>query len=78
MYTLNWNEIITTGTDNIPMRKFNMNGEEHLFLSSGVGATPLMITKQRNSECILSPKNPNLLYTNEIHCMNASTSPGIT
>ena len=81
--TLNWNEIITTTTDNIPMRKcacgmisFNMNGEDHLFLSGGIGPAPL--TKQRHAQYIPSPKNPNLSYTNEIHCMNVSTSPGIT
>ena len=81
--TLNWNEIIATTTDNIPMRKhgcgmtsFNMNGEDHLFLSGGVGPTPL--TKQKHAEYIPSPMNPNLSYTNEIHCMNVSTSPGIT
>ena len=81
--TLNWNEINTTTTDNIPMRKyvcgmisFNMNGEDHLFLSGGVGPTPP--TKQRHAQYIHSLNNPNLSYTNEIHCMNVSTSPGIT
>ena len=81
--TLNWNEIITTTTDNIPMRKigcgmisFNMNGEDHLFLSGGVGPTPL--TKQKHAHYISHPNRPHLSYTNEIHCMNVSTSPGIT
>ena len=81
--TLNWNEIIITTTDNIPMRKigcgmisFNMNGEDHLFLSGGMGPTPL--TRQRHAQYIPSPKNPHISYTNEIHCMNVSTSPGIT
>ena len=81
--TLNWNEIITTTTDNIPMEKygcgmisFKTNGEDHLFLSGGLGLTPL--TKQRHAQYIPSPQNPHLLYTNEIHCMNVSTSPGIT
>ena len=81
--TLNWNEIITSTTDNIPMRKrgcgmlsFNMNGNDHLFLSGGIGTTPL--TKQRYAEYTPSPKYPNLSFTNEIHCMNVSTSPGIT
>ena len=80
--TLNWNEIISTTTDNIPMRKhgcgmisFNMNGEDHLFLSGGVGPTPL--TKQTHAKYI-PPANPQLSYTNEIHCMNLTTSPGIT
>ena len=81
--TLNWNEIITTTTDNIPMRKygcgmisFNMNGEDHLFLSGGVGPTPL--AKQRHVQYVTHRNYPNLSYTNEIHCMNVSTSPGIT
>ena len=81
--TLNWNEIITTTTDNIPMRKygcgmisFNMNGEDHLFLSGGTGPAPL--TKQRHAQYNAHPNRPNLSFTNEIHCMNVSTSPGIT
>ena len=81
--TLNWNEINSTTTDNIPMRKcgcgmisFSMNGEDHLFLSGGVGPTPL--TKQTHAQYIPSPKRPHLSYTNEIHCMNLTTSPGIT
>ena len=81
--TLNWNEIITTTTDNIPMRKsgcgmisFNTNGKDHLFLSGGVGKTPP--TKQRYAQYVPDPNRPNLSYTNEIHCMNISTSPGIT
>ena len=81
--TLNWNEIITTTTDNIPMRKhgcgmisFNMNGEDHLFLSGGIGPTPL--SGQRHAQYIPDPSYPHLSYTNEIHCMNVSTSPGIT
>ena len=81
--TLNWNEINTITTDNIPMRKhgcgmisFNMNGEDHLFLSGGLGPTPL--TKQRHAQYIPDPNEPHLLYTNEIHCMNVTTSPGIT
>ena len=81
--TLNWNEIITNTTDNIPMRKhgcgmmsFNMNGEDHLFLSGGRGPTPL--TRQRHALYTPDPNRPNLSYTNEIHCMNVSTSPGIT
>ena len=81
--TLNWNEIITTTTDNIPMRKcgcgmisFNINGEDQLFLSGGVEPSPL--TKQRNAQYIPHANKPHLSYTNEIHCMNVSTSPGIT
>ena len=81
--TLNWNEITTNTTDNIPMKKhgcamisFNMNGEDHLFLSGGAGPTPLI--KQTHAQFISSPKNPHSSYTNEIHCMNVSTSPGIT
>ena len=81
--TLNWNEINTTTTHNIPMRKhgcgmisFNMNGDDHLFLSCGIGPTPL--TKQRHAQYIPDPNYTNLSYTNEIHCMNVSTSPGIT
>ena len=81
--TLNWNEIISTTTDNIPMRKhgcgmisFNLNGEDHLFLSCGAGPTPH--TKQTLAQYIPSPKRPNLSCTNEIHCMNLTTSPGIT
>ena len=80
--TLSWNEIISTTTDNIPMRirgcgmiSFNMIGEDHLFLSGGVGLTPL--TKQTHAQYIPSPANPHLSYTNEIHCMNLTTSPGI-
>ena len=81
--TLNWNEIISTTTDNIPMRKhgcgmisFNMNGEDNLFLSGGSGQTPL--TRQTHAQYIPSPMNPHLSITNEIHCMNLTTSPGIT
>ena len=81
--TLNWNEIISTTTDNIPMRKhgcemisFNMNGEDHLFLTGGGGPTPL--TRQTHAQCIPFPNRPHLSYTNEIHCMNLTTSPGIT
>ena len=81
--TLNWNEIITTTTDNIPMRKrgcgiisFNMNGEVHLLFSGGIGPAPL--TRQKHAQYISSPGYSNLSYTNEIHCMNFSTSPGIT
>ena len=81
--TLNWNEIITTTTDNILMRKcacgmisFNMNGEDHLFLSGGIGPTPL--TGHRHAQYIPDPKYPHLSFTNEIHCMNVTTSPGIT
>ena len=81
--TLNWNEIITTTTDNIPMRKygcgmisFDMNGEDHLFLSGGIGPAPP--TRQRHAQYIPDPQCPNDSYTNEIHCMNVSTSPGIT
>ena len=81
--TLNWNEIISTATDNMPMRKygcgmisFYMNGEDHLFLSGGVGPTPL--TKQTHAQYIFSPNYQSLSYTNEIHYMNVSKSPGIT
>ena len=81
--TLNWNEIISTSTDNIPMRKhrcgmisFNMNGEDHLVLSGGLGPSPL--TEQTHAQYISHPGRPHLSYTNEIHCMNLTTSPGIT
>ena len=80
--TLNWNEITTTTTDNIPMRKhgcgmisFNMNGENHLFLSGGIG--PTLLTRQTHAQYIPSPNSPHLSYTNEIHCMNITTLPGI-
>ena len=81
--TLNWSEIISAPLDNVPMRKhgcgmisFNVNGEDNLFLSGGKGLTP--VTQQTHSQYVPSPSNPHLSYTNEIHCMNLTSSPGIT
>ena len=83
--TNNWSEISSTCTtpDNVPMRKigsgmisFKTNGENNLILSGGVGPAPN--TTQKHSQCVYSPNYPSVSYTNEIHCMNLSTSPGIT
>ena len=85
--TLNWSEIICTTPDNVhvPMRKsgcgmisFKNNGEDKLFLSGGIGYTPVTSYRQREAQYFPFPNQPKVSYTNEIHLMCISSSPGIT
>ena len=79
--TNKWTDIISTTPDNIPMRKqgckmisFNFNGECSLFLCGGVGPTP--VTTQLHSQYIPSPNKPNISFTDEMHIMHLTSSPG--
>ena len=81
--TNEWIEIINSSPDNGPMRKcdcgmisFNRNGEDTLLVIGGFGPTP--INTHAGSKYISSPGIPNRCYTNEIHTMCVSSSPGIT
>ena len=51
-----------------------LKGETYPFISGG--QTPL--SRQSHAHYFSDPNYPNLSYTNEVHCMYISTSPGIT
>ena len=88
LYELNtitnkWGEIVNSTPDNVPMRKsscgmisFNINGKDKLLLVGGSGPTP--VTTHSHSQYVPLPNNPSCCYTNEIHLMCVSSSPGIT
>ena len=88
LYELNtitnkWREIVNSTPDNVPMRKsncgmisFNINGKDKLLLVGGLG--PIPVTTHSHSQYVPRPKKPNRCFTNEVHLMCVSSSPGIT
>ena len=88
LYELNtitnkWGEIVNSTPDNVPMRKsecgmisFNINGKDKLLLVGGLG--PIPVTTHSHSQYVTNPNDPNRCFTNEIHLMCVSSSPGIT
>ena len=88
LYELNtitnkWGEIVNSTPHNVPMKKnacgmisFNINGKDKLLLVGGYGSIP--VTTHSHSQYVPYPDDPNVWYTNEIHLMCVSSSPGIT
>ena len=88
LYELNtitnkWGEIVNSTPDNVPIGKdgcgmisFNINGKDKLLLVGGLG--PIPVTTHSHSQYVPRPKKPNRCFTNEVHLMCVSSSPGIT
>ena len=81
--TNNWREVVNSTPDNVPMKKtysgmisFKINGKCNLLVFGGYG--PLPVTIHSHSQYIPDPNIPNHCYTNEVHMMCVTTSPGIT
>ena len=79
----NWREVFSSIDDNKPIPKrgcgiitFTSNAEDHVLVLGGFGLTPVSV--QAHSEYIPNLSNPNHCYTNELHMMCLSLSPGIT
>ena len=87
LYKLNsltneWEEIDSITPDNEPMRKrscgmmsYSANRKDNLLLFGGFGPIPTI--KQIQFQYVPLSNNPNLCYTNEVHIMCVSASPGI-
>ena len=81
--TNEWREIINSSPDNGPMRKrdcgmisFNMKGEDTLLVIGGFAH--VQFNTHTGSQYIPHPTLPNRCFTNEMHTMCVSSSPGIT
>ena len=79
----NWREIANCTPDNVPMKKndcgiisYKINGKYNLLLLGGYGPVP--ITIHSHSQYMPDPNYPTECYTNEMHTMCVTTSPGIT
>ena len=77
-----WREIVNSAPENLPMKKirsgilsYNINGEYNLLVLGGIGPVP--VTIHPHSQYIPNPNIPNRCYTNEVHIMCVSSSPGI-
>ena len=78
--TNKWREVICSD-DNRPMRKaqcgmisFSSGDEDYLLIIGGYGPVPANAPVY--SRYIPNPSNPSNYYTNEIHLMCVSSSPG--
>ena len=79
----NWREVVNSTPDNVPMKKircgmisYKINGKYNLLLLGGYGPVP--VTTHSHSQYIPDPNIPNLCFTNEVHMMCVTSSPGIT
>ena len=79
----NWREVVNSTPDNVPMKKidcgmisFKINGKYNLLVFGGYGTVP--VTIHSHSQYIPDPNYPTECYTNEVHMMCVTTSPGIT
>ena len=81
--TNNWREVVNCTPDNVPMKKiycgmisFKINRKYNLLVFGGFGPVPITTTHSHSQYS--PPNNPNRCYTNEVHMMCVTTSPGIT
>ena len=81
--TDNWREVVNCTPDNVPMKKiycgmisFKINRKYNLLVFGGFGPVPITTTHSHSQYS--PPNNPNRCYTNEVHMMCVTTSPGIT
>ena len=58
------------------MISYEFNGEDNLLLIGGIGPKPL--TEPAHSLYVPDPNYSSHRYTDEIHVMHLSSSPGIT
>ena len=77
-----WREIASNHNDG-PIRKcacgmipFNINGEDYLLVIGGFGPVPVANSTPDHSQYIPRPDSPSECFTNEVHIMCTSSTPG--